>query len=151
MMNVLFMPTDTKKHIVLQEIHGALEEAQLLLGSKKNERAFIERIRTPIKGLFLYVDEDAIAKRLPLNSRAMLFYAGPIYGPALLTYEEHVVPSPENGLDPKDGPQDVWVGIPEKFDFEIVAQCSYERICATIGVHPFVTLTERPEPVDQRK
>jgi hypothetical protein len=103
---------------------GTLHDARELLGVSG-----IELLQTPIPRLYLLVDEDARLKRkAPVNHKAMLFSTGPIFGPVLLSYVTDEV-------DFK------LVGVPERFDFPTVAESSYQRICASLGEHPYVTLS----------
>lgn len=107
---------------------GTLEEVYKYLNC-----TMVQRIATPIPGLIMLVDEDARMKKSPRNHKAMLFFPGAIFGHAILTYEKLV----NEGTEDEDM---AWVGIPPKFDFKTVAESSYQRICASIGEHPLLTL-----------
>lgn len=137
---------DDVDDVISVPFNGSLEEARVLLcldtGTEENIRErskyiTVAIIRTPIPDLVMLVDEDGMLKRLPVNHKAMMFYPGLIVGPAVLTYQQHIY---------VDGEPDIeFIGIPEGFDYKMVAETSYRRILDRLGDHPHIQYMDRTE------
>lgn len=128
-MRVLLIPGDYEE-VAFIPFKGTLHELTGLFSCRT-----IEIVRTPIPNLVMMVDEDARLSHRPPNHKAMMFYPGPIFGPAVLSYYK-LVPGDE------DSPDVEFVGIPEGFDWKMVAESSYQRIVASLGEHPIVVVEE---------
>lgn len=126
-MMVLYIPGD-KAEVATIPFRGTLDEVAKAINCQT-----VEVLRTPIPDLVLLVDEDARIKKRPPNHKAMLFYHGAIFGPAVITYAYEAQDT--------DGDPDLKLaGIPDGFDWKLVAESSYQRIVASFGEHPFITL-----------
>ena len=125
-MRALLIPGDYDE-VAFVPWKGTLDELYEMFSCKT-----IEVIITPIPGLIMLVDEDARLTNRPPNHKAMMFYPGAVFGPAILTYAEERESDKGNDLHFK--------GVPDKFDWKLVAESSYQRIVASLGEHPVVTV-----------